>query len=150
MNEAFSSNVTAVFPEADEIVVVYDTGPAQGLMQPIRIKKEMVSCGDVFWAIYEYFQKPMSPDEVGVIKSRSEDDYRRLLEAYHRRCLRTPGLADITRQQGVKRVDCLDDRTAWWGMSPIWAPDDTWSLLLHLMPSSSVRPSLLKMGGIVR
>ncbi|KAH9968526.1 hypothetical protein BGW80DRAFT_1338029 [Lactifluus volemus] len=136
MNEAFSSNVTAVFPEADEIVVICNTGLAPDLIEPIRIKKHKVSCGDVFWAIYEYFQQPMSPDEVGIIKSRSEDDYRTLLEAYHRRCLRTPGLADITRQQGVKRVDCLDDYTAWWGMSPIWAADGTWSLHLDLMPSS--------------
>jgi hypothetical protein len=50
--------------------------------------------------------------------------------------LRTPGLADITRQQGVKRVDCLDDRTAWLGLRPVWAADRTWSLHLDLMPSS--------------
>jgi F-box-like len=139
MNDAFSSNVPAVFPETDEIVVVYNTGPglAQDLIEPIMIKKRKVSCGDVFWAIYEYFQKPMSPDEVGIIKSRSEDDYRRLLESCYRRCLRTPDLADIIRRQGVKRVDCLDDRTAWWGLRPVWAADGTWSLHLDLILSSS-------------
>ncbi|KAH9968541.1 hypothetical protein BGW80DRAFT_1338283 [Lactifluus volemus] len=136
MNEAFSSNVTAVFPETDEIVVDCERGLAQDLMRPIRIKKRRVSCGDVFWAIYEYFQQPMSPDEVGIIKGRSEDDYHRLLEAYHRRCLRTPGLADITRQQGVKRVDCLDNHTAWRGMLPVWS-DGTWSRGLYLLLSSS-------------
>jgi hypothetical protein len=137
MNEAFSSNVPAVFPETDEIVVVCNTGLAQDLMRPIRIRKHNVSCGDVFWAIYEYFRKPISRDEVDIIKGRSEDDYRRLLEACYRRCSRAPGLADITRRQGVRRVDCLDDRTAWWGMWPVWAADGTWTLHLGLMPSSS-------------
>jgi hypothetical protein len=137
MNEAFSSNVPAVFPETDEIIVVCNTGLAQDLMQPIRIRKHNVSCGDVFWAIYEYFQKPISRDVVDIIKGRSEDDYRRLLEACYRRCSRAPGLADITRRQGVRRVDCLDDRTAWWGMWPVWAADGTWSLHLGLTSSSS-------------
>ncbi|KAH9968517.1 hypothetical protein BGW80DRAFT_1132135, partial [Lactifluus volemus] len=74
-----------------------------------------------------------SLDEVGFIKSRSEDDYHKLLEAYHRRCLRTPRLSGIIRGQGVKRVDCLDHRTAWWGMWDVWAADGTWSLRLNLM-----------------
>jgi hypothetical protein len=136
MNKAFSSDLLSVFPEIDEVVVIFHAALAQDLMRPIRIRKHKVSCGDVFWAIYEYFQKPMSPDEVGIIKSRSEDDYRRLLEACYRRCLRTPGLADITRRQGVKRIDCLDDRTAWWGMSIVWAADGP-GLHLDLMLSSS-------------
>jgi F-box-like len=136
INEALSSNVPAVFPETDEIVIVFHTGLAQGVIQPIRIKAHKVSCGEVFWAIYEYFQKPMSHDEVDIIKSRSEDDYNRLLEACYRRCSRAPGLEDTIRRQGVKRLDCLDDRTAWWGMRLVWAADSTWSLHLDLMSSS--------------
>jgi hypothetical protein len=136
MNDALSSRVPAVFPETDEIMVVCNTGLAQDMWPPIRIRKNQVSCGDVFWAIYEYFQKPILCDEVDIIKGRSEDDYRRMLEACYRRCSRAPGLADITRRQGVKRVDCLDDRTAWWGMWPVWAMDGTWSLHLGLMQPS--------------
>ncbi|KAI9438755.1 hypothetical protein H4582DRAFT_1950779 [Lactarius indigo] len=136
MNEAFAPDATAVFPETDEIVVVCDAGLAQDMWPPIRIRKEKVTSGDVFWAIYEYFQKTISRDEVEHIKSRSEDGYRRLLEACYRRCSRTPGLADITRRQGVKRVDCLEGRTAWWGMWPVFTPDGTWSLHLSLMESN--------------
>src|SRR6266702_925228 len=135
MHEAFSPDATAVFPETDEIVVVCDAGLAQDMWPPIRIRKEKVTSGDVFWAIFEYFQKPMTRDEVEHIKTRSEDGYRRLLEACYRRCARSPGLADITRRQGVRRVDCLEDRTAWWGLWPVWALDGTWSLQLSLMES---------------
>ena len=137
MTDAFSSNTPAVFPETNEIIIMCNSGLAQQEMwPPIRIRKNKVTCGDVFWEIYQYFQKPMSCDEVNVIKGRSEDEYRRLLEACYRRCSRAPGLADITRRQGVKRVDCLEDRTAWWGMWPVWAMDGTWSLHLGLMASS--------------
>ncbi|KAI0246853.1 hypothetical protein BJV78DRAFT_1286030 [Lactifluus subvellereus] len=136
MNDAFSSHTPAVFPETNEIIVVCNTGFGQDMWPPIKIRKNKVTCGDVFWAIYQYFQKPVSCDEVDIIKGRSEDEYRRLLEACYRRCSRTPGLAEITRRQGVKRVDCLEDRTAWWGMWPVWAMDGTWSLHLGLMASS--------------
>jgi hypothetical protein len=136
MHEAFSSDATAVFPETNEIVVVCNTGIAQDMWPHIRIRKDnKVTSGDVFWAIYEFFQKPISCDEVDHIKGRSEDDYRRLLETCYQRCRRTPGLADITRRQGVKRIDGLEDRTAWWGLWPVWAMDGTWCLHLGLMPS---------------
>lgn len=133
MHEAFSPDATAVFPDMNEIVVVCNTGLAQDMWSPIWIRKEKVTSGDVFWAIYEFFQKPLTRDEVERIKTRSEDDYRRLLETCYRRCARSPGLADIIRRQGVRRVDCLEDRTAWWGLWPVWALDGTWSLHLRLM-----------------
>lgn len=136
MQEAFSSDATAVFPETDEVVVVCNAGLAQDMWAPITIRKgEKVTAGDIFWAVYEFFQKPITRDEVERIKTLSGDSYRRLLEACYRRCARTPGLADITRRQGVRRVDCLEDRTAWWGLWPVWAPDGTWSLHLSLTES---------------
>ncbi|KAN0136722.1 hypothetical protein V8E53_005492 [Lactarius tabidus] len=135
MHEAFSPDAIAVFPEADEVVVVCNIGLSQDMWPPIVIRKDKVTSGDVFWAIYEFFQKPITRVEVERIKSHSQDDYRRLLEACYRRCARTPGLADITRRQGVRRVDCLENRTAWWGLWPAWAPDGTWSLHLNLMES---------------
>jgi hypothetical protein len=138
MRDAFSSDATAVFPETDEISVVCNMGlGGQDMWPPIRIRKHgKVTSGDVFWAIYEFFRKPITCDEADIIRGRSEDDYRRLLEACYQRCKRTPGLADITRRQGVKRIDCLEDRTAWWGMVPVWGPDGSWSLHLGLMASS--------------
>jgi len=136
MNEAFSSDQTAVFPETDELLVVCNSGFAQDMWSPIKIRKNKVTSGDVFWAIYEFFQKPITCDEVDTIRRRSEDDYRRMLEACYLRCRRAPGLAEITRRQGVKRIDCLEDRTAWRGMWPVWAPDGSWSLHLGLMASS--------------
>jgi hypothetical protein len=139
MRDAFSSDATAVFPETNEISVVCNMGlGGQDMWPPIRIRKRdgNVTSGDVFWAIYEFFQKPITCDEVDIIRGRSEDDYRRLLEACYQRCKRTPGLADITRRQGVKRIDCLEDRTAWWGMMPVWGADGSWSLHLGLMASS--------------
>ncbi|KAH9968516.1 hypothetical protein BGW80DRAFT_1527802 [Lactifluus volemus] len=42
LSKIFSSNVTAVFPETDEIVVVFNTALAQDLMQPID-KRHKVS-----------------------------------------------------------------------------------------------------------
>ncbi len=138
MRDAFSSDATAVFPETDEILVVCNMGlGGQDMWPPIRIRKHgKVRSGDVFWAIYEFFQKPITCDEVDLIRGRSDDDYRRLLEMCYQRCKRTPGLADITRRQGVKRIDCLEDRTAWWGMVPVWGTDGSWTLHLGLMASS--------------
>jgi hypothetical protein len=138
MHDAFSSDATAVFPETDEILVVCNMGlGGQDMWPPIRVRKRgKVTSGDVFWAIYEFFRKPITCDEVDIIRERSEDEYRRLLEACYQRCKRAPGLADITRRQGVKRIDCLEDRTAWWGMMPVWGADGSWSLHLGLMASS--------------
>jgi len=136
MHDAFSPDATAVFPETNEVVVVCNTGVGQDMWPPIRIRKNKVTSGDVFWGIYQFFQKAITCDEVNLIKARSEDDYRKILEACYQRCRRTPGLADITRRQGVKRIDCLEDRTAWWGLWPVWAPDGTWCLHLGLMVSS--------------
>jgi len=139
MHDAFSSDATAVFPETGEILVVCNMGLGeQDMWPPIRIRKHdgKVTSGDVFWAIYEFFQKPITCDEVDLIRGKSEDDFRRLLEACYQRCRRTPGLADITRRQGVKRIDCLEDRTTWWGMMPVWSADGTWTLHLGLMASS--------------
>jgi len=139
MHDAFSSGATAVFPETDEIVVVCNMGlGGQDMWPPIRIRKRhgKVTSGDVFWTIYEFFQKTITCDEVDLIRERSDDDFRRLLEACYQRCKRTPGLADITRRQGVKRIDCLENRTTWWGMVPVWGADGTWTLHLGLMASS--------------
>ena len=138
MHDAFSSDAPAVFPETDEISVVCNMGlGGQDMWPPIRIRKRgKVTSGDVFWAIYEFFRKPITCDEVDIIRGRSEDDYRRLIEACYQRCKRAPGLADITRRQGVKRIDCLEDRTAWWGMMPVWGADGSWNLHLGLMASS--------------
>ncbi|KAI0304075.1 hypothetical protein BC826DRAFT_981333, partial [Russula brevipes] len=131
MHEAFSSNATVVFPETNDIVVFCNTGIAQDMWPPIRIRKvNKVTSGDVFWAIYEFFQTPISSDEVDHIKGRSEDDYHRLFGTWNRRCCRTPGLEDITRKQGLKRIDSLVDRTAWLGFSPEPAMDGTWCLHL--------------------
>jgi len=139
MHDAFSSGATAVFPETDEIVVVCNMGlGGQDMWPPIRIRKRhgKVTSGDVFWTIYEFFQKTITCDEVDLIRERSDDDFRRLLEACYQRCKRTPGLADITRRQGVKRIDCLENRTTWWGMVPGGGADGTWALRLGLMASS--------------
>jgi hypothetical protein len=101
-----------------------------------RDQEGKVTSGDVFWAIYEFFQKPITRDEVSNASRRARQTTTAgLLEACYRRCARTPGLADITRRQGVRRVDCLEDRTAWWGLWPVWAPDGTWSLHLNLKES---------------
>ncbi|KAI0261860.1 hypothetical protein BC834DRAFT_829663 [Gloeopeniophorella convolvens] len=135
MHDAFESKATAVFPEADEIIVVCHTGLAQDMWPPIRIRKDCVTSGDVFWAIYNFFQTTVTRTEVDRIAAHSEDTLNRLLDACYRRCRRAGGLADITRRQGVKRIDCLEGRTAWWGMWAVWALDGTYSLHLGLTPS---------------
>jgi len=102
-----------------------------------HVRKNKVTSGDVCWGIYQFFQKAITCDEVNLIKARSEDDYRKILEACYQRVGPHSLVWQISQGvQGVKRIDCREDRTAWWGLWPVWAPDGTWCLHLGLMVSS--------------
>ncbi|KAJ3551127.1 hypothetical protein NM688_g4906 [Phlebia brevispora] len=91
-----------------------------------------VTCGDVFHAVHDTLCTPLTDRECK--KYVTEDCRDKVLEAFEKRCRDTPGLDEYTRLRGVTRVDLLEGRRIFVGLScPIEAGSDFWMLdLAHL------------------
>ncbi|KAI0041945.1 hypothetical protein FA95DRAFT_631145 [Auriscalpium vulgare] len=122
----------AVLPGARKMVIVCDTGMARGsLWSPIVIRQRTdLTCGDVFQAVYNFFQTQITDRELESITAAGH--YEALLTAAHARCQTSPGLAEYNRLQGFKRVDCLGEWKMWWGTWIQYEHDGTWTLHLGL------------------
>ncbi|PCH35021.1 hypothetical protein WOLCODRAFT_79777 [Wolfiporia cocos MD-104 SS10] len=104
---------------------------------PIVIdKRRTVNVWDVLIAIYDFYRVPLTQQEVQHISSLDGDNYRRMLDAYYQRCMRTPALPGYEVQQGMKRADCLGRNTIFWGLWITLNADNTWQMNLGLVPPS--------------
>ena len=70
----------------------------------------------LFSAIYDFFQTQLTHREVDYLKNFNESNYDLLVDACRARCEVTPALHDFERLQGLKRVDVLGDKRAFWGL----------------------------------
>ncbi|EIN12391.1 hypothetical protein PUNSTDRAFT_34349, partial [Punctularia strigosozonata HHB-11173 SS5] len=74
-----------------------------------------VTCEDIFNAIYETFQVPLTEAEIAEIK-RDRAVHDRVDHAFRRRCKRSVRLTEYEKSKGYRRVDVLGDRTWFFGM----------------------------------
>ena len=74
-----------------------------------------VVCGDVFDAIYDMLNTPLTDLERERLLD-SEEKHRRVVEAFLQRCKDAPLLDEYARQQGLKRIDILQGKRIFAGM----------------------------------
>ncbi|KAF9234745.1 hypothetical protein BU15DRAFT_52219, partial [Melanogaster broomeanus] len=128
------------YPEAKKVFVMCDVGHMSALWHPIRINQtRKVTIRDLFDAIYQYFQTPLTHPEVEYIRGLDRNNYHVLEDAYRRRCRESTSLPGWEARQGLRRVDCLGDRKHWWG---VWITQQggTWVLNLGLINLAHPQP----------
>lgn len=131
MASIWSHSVTHT--DATKIVVTCDVGHMSTLWGPVVVDHSApVTLRDLFEAIHQYFQVPLTYPEVKYICELHPDNYRLLTDAYYERCRESAALPGWEARQGYKRVDVLGDRKYWWG---VWIAtrNGTWWLNLGLV-----------------
>ncbi|GJE87977.1 hypothetical protein PsYK624_040600 [Phanerochaete sordida] len=74
-----------------------------------------VVCGDVFDAIYDMLQTPLTEQELEKLVDGSAQR-RRIAAAFAQRCKDAPLLDEYVRQQGLRRIDILQGKRIFAGM----------------------------------
>jgi len=126
----------ATYPGVETVRIHCDRGIAKDFWDPIVIEKgNAVNVWDILNAIYEYYQIPMSEQEVQYVSSLHDDNYQKMTDACYRRCSKTPSLPGYELRQGIKRADCLGENTKFFGMWITHDADSNWHLDLGLTNS---------------
>lgn len=93
-----------------------------------------IRCIDVYHAIWETFNTVLSPVECERWIPRDPAARKRWDEHWHRRCRASPGLSEVERRNGKRRVDLLEGRRIFMGLRrPLeedGKPDSYWVLEL--------------------
>lgn len=73
-----------------------------------------VTIGDILYRVHASLSKTVAKEEYESVKDGSAQ--ARILQAYKRNCTPTPGLPSRTREEGLKRIDFLTERTFFSGI----------------------------------
>ncbi|KAG8847830.1 hypothetical protein FRB96_001418 [Tulasnella sp. 330] len=73
-----------------------------------------VTIGDILYRVHASLNKTVAKEEYEAIKDGEAQ--ARVLRAYKRNCTPTPGLPPRTREEGLKRIDFLTERTFFSGI----------------------------------
>lgn len=87
-----------------------------------------VCCKDVFEAIYSTFNEQLTPEERRLVRDRAGVE-----AAFRLRCKLAPGLLEVERSLGWKRVDVLLHKTIFRGLTQPKSDGD-WVLNLGTLP----------------
>ncbi|KAJ7583456.1 hypothetical protein C8J56DRAFT_210192 [Mycena floridula] len=91
---------------------------------PVRVeRREGIRCIDVFIAIYETFQKPLTSTERRELNSNSSSCQRH----FEQRCRDSPGITEVNLRQGLLRIDLLRGQRIFRGIRQAGAD---WVLLI--------------------
>lgn len=127
----------ATYPAVDTLYIVCDVGAAKDLWGPIVVTADStVTVGDIFLAIYNYFQTPVSSEEADAICTRRGLDFEDVIQTFAKRCAKTFALPGYEWRQGLKRADFLGESTQLWGTWITYNADMSWQLNLGLVPDS--------------
>lgn len=74
-----------------------------------------ITCRDVYKAIYHHFQITLSASDKKVYITK--DKRKSCEDAFNARCRVDPGLDDYVRKQGMRRVDMLEGKTFFRGLT---------------------------------
>lgn len=93
-------------------------------------KRKGITCEDVFQAIYDTYDKPLTD----VDRANSDPKLLKKCEgAFKRRCDAVPRLSERERRIGMKRVDLLNGKTFFHGLTKPDV-DSHWKLELKTQP----------------
>ena len=87
-----------------------------------------IRCRDVFEAIYKAFDEQLTLEEQKLVRDR-----RAVEAAFRLRCRLSPGLPEVERSLGWKRVDVLLHKTVFLGLTPLKSGSH-WVLNLGTLP----------------
>jgi hypothetical protein len=92
-------------------------------------KDNIIRCDDVFKEIHKTFNQRMTPGELACIPAKDKEACE---IAFAKRCERNAGLTAWNKKQGMKRVDFMQDKTIFNGLT-FDKEDSIW--VLHLTAS---------------
>ncbi|KAF8896312.1 hypothetical protein BD779DRAFT_1618347 [Infundibulicybe gibba] len=127
---------SAVEPSATKLYIASDHYSVSYWMEkwgPIMVEKSDITVRDVLDAIYDYFQKPLSPDDLQKIRESAES-YNNLNRAARQRTQDEYQLSTLSEQYGYKRVDVAGGHRRFQGLRPVVFQNQTWKLYLGLLP----------------
>lgn len=73
-----------------------------------------VTIGDILYRVHASLNKTVAKEEYEAVRDGGAQ--ARILQAYKRNCTSTPGLPSRTREEGLKRIDFLTERTFFSGI----------------------------------
>lgn len=73
-----------------------------------------VTIGDILYKVHTALNKTVAKEEYESVKD--ERSQAKILQAYKRNCTPTPGLPTRKREEGLKRIDWLSERTFFSGI----------------------------------
>ncbi|KAH8110043.1 hypothetical protein DFH11DRAFT_1514819 [Phellopilus nigrolimitatus] len=100
-------------------------------------KKSTIEVADVFNAVWDYLQKPITlSDYDAILASDGWERCKKIQYAMYRRCWSSAALYDYMVSQGIKRVDLLEGSSVYWGIWVCYNPDGSWYLSVGFLPRS--------------
>ena len=78
----------ATYPAVGTVHIVCDIGAAKDLWGPIVVSANRVTAGDIFFAIYNYFQTPVPSEEADAICMKQGLDIAYVMRTFAKRCAR--------------------------------------------------------------
>lgn len=103
----------AAVPMQTEMIITYPPLP----FWEIEVSSSKgLSCMDVWRAIYETFNRPLTPAEKELYVMSDRERKKRCQAAFERRCELVAALPAWERKQGLKRVDLLEGKTFFKGL----------------------------------
>lgn len=129
-------NIQAVLPNVSKIYIASDHSALSAWMEdwgPIMVEKATITIRDILDAIYEYFQKPLTEREFQRITS-VPNNLTKLTISAHKRVKDAYDLNVFTMASGFKRVDAMGGHRRFQGVRPMVFQNNTWKLLLGLLP----------------
>ena len=92
-----------------------------------------VTVRDVFHAVWKYLQKPINQDDRDSLCNSpgGKKRWQSIERAYHQRCRAAPALEKYEQKQGVRRVDFLRCKSAYWGCYISYNIDGSWYLCMQ-------------------
>jgi hypothetical protein len=106
---------------------------------PIVIEKSRITVRDVLYAIYHYFQTPLTVEDMDYAVAQDPQNLIALYSAFRARLQITHNLRDFEARGGLRRVDCLGGCRMFGGLTvTIFRDGDLtsrWKLVLELGPA---------------
>ncbi|KAI0783744.1 hypothetical protein C8Q75DRAFT_810546 [Abortiporus biennis] len=122
----------ATYPATDKLLIYCPL--MQDYWGPIVVKSSNIVLEDVLYAIYEYFQTPLTRAEYDYLCDLNPGNQQKLHDALWQRSLTSGNLTGFDISQGLKRVDCLGDNKVFWGLWVTYNFDNTFHLNVGLQP----------------
>lgn len=124
------------YPAAERLVIGCQVGIVEKVWGPIKVRASGpggVTTRDAFNAIYEYFQRTVKKSGLARMKELPEGERleENMKEAFYRRTRGMPVLPG--HDEALKRLDCLGERSFFWGLYVSYNDDGTWQLNLGLV-----------------